>query len=234
MLLRYLASECYANPDQKFHIVSHIDTRLNFAVLIGCAIYASRKECELSETLDDAIKEGWKAGCEPITPENCSLAYYGFVLKKALVKKCRSLDIEERHFAASMKAFCMTYQDEKVAFKASLMHGFGAPEIPSPRGSLAETSSGLQHANQAASEVQIPLYTHEKKTLQPVHSPTLAQVARNGCQYMQNLPDGEVEYVFNFTRVKKEDFDPGNKKSPRHFEQKIQFVDDSESRSSGM
>ena len=109
MLLRYLESECYANLDQKFHIVSHIDTRLNFAVLIGCAIYASPKQSELSDTLDEAIKEGWKAGCEPITTENCSLAYYGFVLKKALVKKCRSLDIVERHFATSMKAYCMTY-----------------------------------------------------------------------------------------------------------------------------
>lgn len=234
MLLRYLTSECDANQDQKFHIVKHTDTRLNFAVLIGCAIYASPTECELRDTLDDAIKKGWRAGCKPITAENCSLAYYGFVLKKALVKKCRSLNVEERHFAASMKAFCITYQDEKVAFKASLTHGFGAPEIPLPRGSLEETSSGLQHANQAASDVQIPLYTHEKKTLQPVHLPTLAQVARNGCQYMKNLPHGKVEYVFNFSRVKNEDFDPENKRSPRDFEQKIEFVDDSEARPSAI
>lgn len=179
MLLRYLTNECCTDQNQRLHIIRHTDTRLNFAVLIGCAIYASPKECELSETLDDAIKEGWKAGIVPITTENCSLAYYGFVLKKELVKKCRSLNIEERHFSASMKAFCITYSDEKVVFKASLTHGFGAPEILSPRGSQEETSSGLQHANQAASKVQIPLYTHEKKTLQPVHSPTLAQVRRN-------------------------------------------------------
>jgi hypothetical protein len=114
-----------------------INTRLNCAALLGCSIYADEDECRQNETLDDAIEQGLEAGSGPdeAGAEDCSLAYYGFVLKKALVKKCRSLNVEERHFAASMKAFGITYQDEKVAFKASLTHGFGAPETSSPRSS---------------------------------------------------------------------------------------------------
>ena len=65
MLLRYLTTECLADYEQKLHIVRDTDTRLNFAALIGCAIYANHEECGLNKTLEEAISEGVDAGCEP-------------------------------------------------------------------------------------------------------------------------------------------------------------------------
>ena len=181
MLLRYLTTECHADYEQKLHIVRDTDTRLNFAALIGCAIYANHAECALNKTLEEAIRQGIDAGCEPgeADGEDCSLAYCGFVLKSELVSECRDLGVERKDRAASMKAFSRTFRAEQAEFAASLTHGFGAPETSSPEDSQEETKSGLQHGNQAAFEVPTSLFTPEKKTLQPVHPITPVQVEIN-------------------------------------------------------
>jgi hypothetical protein len=136
-----------------------------------------------------------------------------------------------------MQAFRRTFRAEEAEFAASLTHGFGAPETSSPEDSQEETKSGLQHGNQAAFEVPTSLFTPEKKTLQPVHPITPVQVEINRKQYLTSRPFAELGYQFDFSRVKKEDLEPGSKLSPRDFEAKIEKLDDdgsSEARPSAM
>ena len=137
LLLRYLKTDCQAYFHQRRYIVKHINTRLNFAALIGCSIYADEDECRQNETLDDAIEQGLEAGSGPdeAGAEDCSLAYYGFYLKSKLCERCATLGIDPIYYPASMKDFCDTYRREKAAFEADLTHGFGAPETSSPRSS---------------------------------------------------------------------------------------------------
>lgn len=137
LLLRYLKTDCQAYFHQRRYIVKHINTRLNFAALIGCSIYADEEECRQNETLDEAIEQGLEAGSGPdeAGAEDCSLAYYGFYLKSELYERCETLGIELSCYPASMRDFCDTLSQEKAAFEANLTRGFGAPETSSPRSS---------------------------------------------------------------------------------------------------
>ena len=137
LLLRYLKTDCQAYLHQRRYIVKHINTRLNFAALIGCSIYADEDECKQNETLTDAIEQGLEAGSGPdeAEAEDCSLAYYGFYLKSKLCERCSTLGIDPIYYPVSMRDFCDTLLQEKAAFEADLTHGFGAPETSSPRSS---------------------------------------------------------------------------------------------------
>jgi len=88
LLLHYLDAESHSDSDQKSHIARHIDTRLNFAVLIGCAIYANSAECMNTNTLEAAINAGLAEGSSDLGTEDCSFDYYGFVLKSELLHQC--------------------------------------------------------------------------------------------------------------------------------------------------
>ena len=114
LLLRYIKTDCQANCHQKRFIVKEIDTRLNFAALIGCSIYANEKECLENERLDDAIEQGLEDGSGPdeVGDEDCSLAYYGFYLKSKLRERCDELGVDPKYYPASMRDFCNTHSQE--------------------------------------------------------------------------------------------------------------------------
>lgn len=207
LLLHYLDVEGNAHYHQKVHMARHVDTRLNFAALIGCAVYADSTEFQDNATLVEAIEAGLEDGSADFGNEDCSLLYYGFALKSHLLSECKRLRVGKESLAASLRRFRKDFVGLKAIFKGSKNRGFGAQEASPPRGSQEERPGGFIACGW-------PRLTAWKETSQPVHSLTPELVARNHLAYFESQPLGEKNYRFDFSTAKTEDFAGGAKRSP--------------------
>jgi len=107
-------------------ILLHADTRLNFAVLIGCSLYAEPED--ISGAKRQAIKDGFLEGPFPRDDDEASLEYYGHLIRVELLMFCRRLQVPDAQSLAALGVTLSELQEQMARFEKSRTHGFGAPQ----------------------------------------------------------------------------------------------------------